>query len=115
MEAAKRIPIVLAEAGLKTDRMNSPGILSPEDYLKLIEEKGQTLLNKMAQKEHDLWVEFYMKNGWEYAPLRNDYHKKHNCLKPYKELPEDQKDKDKNIIRLYPVILGKAGLGVVRE
>ena len=115
MKAATRIPLVLAEAGLTVERKNSREILVQEDYLKLIEEKDHLLLNKMAQKEHDLWMDFYHKNGWKYDISRNDYHKKHNCLKPYGELPEDQKDKDMFIIGKYVVILGKVGLGVVKK
>jgi hypothetical protein len=114
MEAAKRIPKVLAGAGLKVVKNNNPDALSQNAFLKFIEDDNSLYINVMAEIEHEQWMDFYLTNGWEYAPLRNDYHKKHDCLKPYNELPGNQKDKDKVIIRKYPLILEKVGLGIAR-
>ena len=32
--------------------------------------------------------------GYSYAPVRNDLAKQHNCLVPFDDLPESEKEKD---------------------
>ncbi len=59
-----------------------------EDLLELAE--------KMAENVHDVWAKTRIEQGWTYGPERNDAEKKHPCLIPYDQLPEEEKVYDRN-------------------
>lgn len=59
----------------------------PEELLPLIE--------KMAKNVHEVWAKNRMAEGWTYGAKRDDIHKKHPCLVPYEELPENEKEYDR--------------------
>lgn len=50
----------------------------------------------LAKNAHDVWARERMKQGWTYGNTRNDTKKEHPCLVPYEELPESEKDYDRN-------------------
>lgn len=50
----------------------------------------------MAENVHDVWAATRITQGWTYGPERNDAEKKHPCLVPYKDLPEEEKVYDRN-------------------
>lgn len=54
------------------------------------------LVEQMAENVHDIWAQSRMEQGWTYGPERNDELKHHPCLVPYGELPEVEKDYDRN-------------------
>ncbi|UKK71268.1 Ryanodine receptor Ryr [Prevotella communis] len=60
----------------------------PEDLEQLVE--------KMSKNVHEVWAESRMKQGWKYGRQRNDELKTHPCLVPYEELPEEEKEYDRN-------------------
>ena len=60
----------------------------PEDLEQLVE--------KMSKNVHEVWAESRMKLGWKYGRQRNDELKTHPCLVPYEELPEEEKEYDRN-------------------
>lgn len=60
----------------------------PEELEKLVEE--------MSKNVHEVWAETRIKQGWKYGELRNDELKTHPCLVPYEDLPEEEKDYDRN-------------------
>lgn len=59
-----------------------------EDLLELAE--------RMAENVHDVWAKTSIEQGWTYGPERNDAEKKHPCLVPYDQLPEEEKVYDRN-------------------
>lgn len=59
-----------------------------EDLLELAE--------KMAENVHDVWAKTRIEQGWTYGLERNDAEKKHPCLVPYDQLPEEEKVYDRN-------------------
>lgn len=59
-----------------------------EDLLQLAE--------KMAENVHDVWAKTRIEQGWTYGLERNDAEKKHPCLVPYDQLPEEEKVYDRN-------------------
>ncbi len=113
--AAKRIPEVLKAGGFKITDINSPDKIEDAEYLAAINKNNKAVLEKMSEKEHELWMEFYIENGWEHAKIRNDYDKKHDCLVRYDQLPEDQKIKDRDFVINFPEIVRKAGFAIARE
>jgi hypothetical protein len=68
----------------------------------------------LAQKEHGLWVDERVRKGWVFGKDRDDQQKIHDCIIPWVELSETQREKDRNAVRALPVILAKVFLKIVR-
>ena len=54
------------------------------------------LVEELARNVHDIWATGRLNEGWTYGPERNDILKKHPCLIDYSELPESEKEYDRN-------------------
>lgn len=63
--------------------------------VKLPEELG-LLVEKMSKNVHEVWAETRINQGWKFGEQRNDELKTHPCLVPYEELPEEEKEYDRN-------------------
>ncbi|MFA4826345.1 MAG: RyR domain-containing protein [Methanoregula sp.] len=68
----------------------------------------------LAVPEHERWMKEKQQRGWRYGPVRSDYDRVHDCLVPWEKLPETQREKDRNAIRVLPLILAKVHLKIVR-
>jgi hypothetical protein len=68
----------------------------------------------LAEMEHERWVDERVKKGWVYVKNRDDMQKIHNCILPWSDLTEEQRQKDRNVIKALPAILAKVYLTVVR-
>jgi hypothetical protein len=53
------------------------------------------LLERLAENAHDVWARGRLAQGWTYGPVRDDTAKKHPCLVPYSDLPESEKEYDR--------------------
>ena len=56
----------------------------------------EMLVEQMSKNVHEVWAETRIRQGWTYGEQRNDELKTHPCLIPYEELPESEKDYDRN-------------------
>ena len=56
----------------------------------------ENLVEAMAKNVHEVWAEVRIAQGWTYGAERDDVDKKHPCLVPYEELPESEKEYDRN-------------------
>ena len=56
----------------------------------------QDLTEQMARNVHEVWAETRIKQGWRYGAERNDERMEHPCLVPYDELPESEREYDRN-------------------
>jgi RyR domain len=54
------------------------------------------LTERLAENAHDLWAKQRMREGWHWGPKREDAKKEHPCLVPYRDLPESEKEYDRN-------------------
>ena len=54
------------------------------------------LVEELARNVHDIWALGRINDGWTYGPQRDDTLKKHPCLVDYSELPESEKEYDRN-------------------
>lgn len=69
----------------------------PVDTSKIIlPEELAPLAEQMAKNVHEIWSQTRIAQGWTYGPERNDAEKKHPCLVPYEQLPEEEKVYDRN-------------------
>lgn len=56
----------------------------------------EQLVEQMSKNVHEVWAETRIRQGWTYGEQRNDELKTHPCLVPYEELPESEKEYDRN-------------------
>ena len=56
----------------------------------------ESLVEQMSKNVHEVWAETRIRQGWTYGEQRNDELKTHPCLIPYEELPEEEKEYDRN-------------------
>lgn len=63
--------------------------------IKLSEELIQ-LTERLAKNTHDVWAQGRIEQGWKYGVKRDDERKETPCLLPYEELPESEKEYDRN-------------------
>lgn len=59
-------------------------------------EELNPLVETMSKNVHEVWAAGRIAQGWTYGEERDDAHKKHPCLVPYEELPESEKEYDRN-------------------
>lgn len=59
----------------------------PESLLPLIE--------RLSENTHEVWSAQRIKDGWTYGPKRDDTSKQHPCLVPYDQLPDSEKEYDR--------------------
>ena len=68
--------------------IDTTGVELPEELKQLVEQ--------MSKNVHEVWSETRIRQGWTYGEQRNDGQKTHPCLVPYEELPESEKEYDRN-------------------
>jgi hypothetical protein len=66
-------------------------------------------IEALAEAEHARWITEKRLSGWCYGPVRNDRLKRHPSLLPYAELSEGEKEKDRQMWRVLPLLLAAAG------
>ena len=88
-------------------RKNNDGMELPEELLELAEQ--------MAERVHDVWAEERIHQGWSYGEQRDDVLKKHPCLIPYDNLPEEEKIYDRNTSMETLKFILKQGFKIVKE
>jgi hypothetical protein len=60
------------------------------------------------------WMQSKLDDGWKYAHKTDKPNKLHNCLVPWEQLPEVEKEKDRVMVRGIPEILTRAGYTIVK-
>ena len=68
--------------------MDTSDVQLPEELSELIE--------LMSKNVHEVWAKNRLDQGWIYGENRSDALKHHPCLIPYEELPEVEKDYDRD-------------------
>ena len=130
LAAAARIQDVLSNAGLVVIpddypdnsvriyyKTSTSAVVHEDHYLdagidsKILEDNIELL----AEAEHKGWMEQKRRNGWDYGEQRDDKKKIHNTLIPYKELREEDKEKDRNAVRSYTEIVKIADYKIIRN
>ena len=95
----------------KLDYIPEPMDLSlvdlPESLIQLSE--------RIAENVHEVWAKARIDEGWTYGEKRDDIHKKHPCLVPYDELPEEEKAYDRNTAMNTIKMVKKLGFRIEKE
>lgn len=71
-------------------------------------------LETLAEKEHERWMKLKLDSGWKYAPETDKGNYLHSALVPWNELSEEDKEKDRVMVRQIPLILAQAGYTIVK-
>lgn len=66
-------------------------------------------IENMARLEHMRWCWDKRLNGWLYGSIKDAGKKTHPGLVPYEQLPEQEKEKDRALVRLIPSLLQDIG------
>jgi hypothetical protein len=69
---------------------------------------------KLARMEHERWMKQKLNAEWQYTPKTDKAKKLHQCLVEWDKLPEEEKDKDRVLIREIPRIIAKAGYTIAK-
>jgi hypothetical protein len=72
-------------------------------------------LEFLSQMEHRRWLDEKLKGGWQYGPVKDPVKKTHPCLVSWGELPEEEKEKDRQAVRAIPRLLAEAGFEIRRS
>ncbi|MDX6583548.1 MAG: hypothetical protein QOI10_2732 [Solirubrobacterales bacterium] len=85
-----------------------------ERSTRIFEQHVGDRLEELAEAEHERWMAERIRSGWSYAAERDNAAKLHDCLVPYEQLSEADKEKDRVTIRELPEMLAKAGFAIER-
>ena len=95
----------------KLDYIPEPMDLSSVD----LPESLIQLSERIAENVHEVWAKARMDEGWTYGEKRDYIHKKHPCLVPYDELPEEEKEYDRNTAMNTIKMVKKLGFRIEKE
>ena len=87
--------------------MDTSDVQLPEELNELVE--------KMARNVHEVWAQSRISQGWTYGPERNDALKHHPCLIPYEDLPEVEKDYDRDTALGTLKLICRLGFTITKE
>lgn len=68
--------------------IDTSDVVLPEQLLDLTE--------KIAENVHEVWAQGRIKEGWTYGPEKDGIKRTNPTLVPYDELPESEKEYDRN-------------------
>ena len=86
--------------------VDTSGVELPEELVQLVEE--------MAKNVHEVWARERIAQGWTYGEQRNDELKTHPCLVAYEDLPEDEREYDRNTSTETLKLIMKLGFKISR-
>lgn len=72
----------------------------------------RSAVEAVAESIHDAWAAKRLSQGWEFGQATDRSEKKHASLVPYNELPEPERDIDRQVAAT--VIAGLIRLGIVQ-
>lgn len=96
----------LADLGAELVPLEGP----PPPISELISEER---VLELAVLEHERWMADKLAHGWTYAPgAKDDEARTHPSLVPFAQLPDDEKRKDVDAVRVIPKLLARMGYAI---
>lgn len=74
-----------------------------------------SLTEKIAENVHDVWAAGRIKEGWVYGEKRDSTLKTTPCLVPYDELPDSEKEYDRNTAMETLKLIVKLGYSIGKK
>lgn len=71
------------------------------------------LTEKLAENVHETWALGRMRDGWTYGAVRDDAARTTPCLVPYGQLPEDEREYDRETALSVLRLIYKLGYRIV--
>jgi hypothetical protein len=78
----------------------------------VVTEISNDIVETLALFEHSEWVRERVDSGWVYGDVKDVENKISPYLVPYRELPEEVKDLDRDVVRNIPELLAMIGMGI---
>ena len=78
-----------------------------------IMEPDKNLLEKLAEAAHEVFCDHLRTEGYSYGPETREDEKIHSSLKPYRKLPENEKEQNRNNVRDIPNKLASIGYAMI--
>ena len=94
----------LARHGLRTDSVGDGTEFMPDEHL----------IESWAKEEHARWVKWKTDSGWRPGTTTIHAKKIHKDIKPWEDLTEDARNKDRDAVRSIPSLLRKLGLHIIK-
>ena len=73
------------------------------------------LSERIAQNVHDVWAASRVAEGWTWGEKRDEVVKQHPCLIPYDELPESEKEYDRQTAMQTLKLIQKFGFTIQKN
>lgn len=73
------------------------------------------LREAIAENAHEIWAEGRKAEGWTYGPERNDEKKQNPCMVPYSDLPDSEKQYDREMAMKTIKLLKKLGYDLIKR
>ncbi|HWI61196.1 MAG TPA: RyR domain-containing protein [Symbiobacteriaceae bacterium] len=86
--------------------LDTSGVTLSDEILRLTE--------LLAENTHEVWAAQRMSEGWRYGLVRDDARKENPCLVPYAELPEQEKEYDRQTAMQALKVISALGYRVTR-
>lgn len=119
----RQIPFVLTnenwigeESGSEPWQIRRPYRPQPADTSDVVLPKQlMELTEQIAENTHDVWAAGRIREGWAYGPERSTARKTSPCLVPYGQLPENEKDYDRNTAMETLKLIVKLGYRIEKD
>jgi len=72
-------------------------------------------IERLARTEHERWVQERLADGWTVGPKDIENRTTPRLLASYDELPEEEREKDRDAVRGIPKFLAEVGLKIKRQ
>lgn len=73
------------------------------------------LTERIAENAHEVWAQGRIAEGWTYGEIKDSVLKTTPCLVPYSELPESEKDYDRNTALETLKLIQKLGYKITKD
>lgn len=81
----------------------------------VLPEELMTLTERIAENVHEVWAAGRIAEGWVYGPEKDAERKITDLLVPYSDLPESEKDYDRNTALETIKLITKLGYRIERR
>lgn len=71
-------------------------------------------IEALSQREHDRWMAERERQGWTYAPVRDNVRRHHPSLVPWRELSSADQQRDRDVVTGLARLIERAGLRLRR-